>query len=397
MRSVASHPKVKITAICDVDARHMKLAAKDFGDAIQVKDWRELLTKNADRFDAITVGIPDHMHASVGMTALRAKKHLYLQKPMAPTIHECRALTLEAAKSGLVTQLGNQGRSGIEARMTVELIRSGAIGKIKEVVFWENKPLNWWPKNEQLRPTADAIPEGFDWALWLGVQGDRPYLADTYHPQTWRAWRDFGCGELGDMGCHHFDATFDALKLTAPKRVRQVRSGPLGEGMWAKSRVVEFEFAGNELIAGDTLKLTWYDGEMTPPVGLVKMPAALKKFPGSGHYWVGEGGSIFKQYGLRPYVLPEESFPAEKYPRDFAKRDHYHDWVDAILEGRKSCDDFSHGGPLTETVIVGTFADRFANQWLEWDRDAMKITNIAAANERVKREYRDGWKIDGLG
>ena len=396
MRSVASHPKVKITALCDVDAVHMSAAAKDFPEAIQVKDWRELLAKHEGKFDAITVGIPDHMHAPVGMTALRARKHLYLQKPMAPTIHECRMLTQEAARSGLVTQLGNQGRSSIEARMTVALIQSGAIGKVKEVIFWENKVLNWWPKNEQLRETPDAIPAGFDWKLWLGVQGDRPYLAETYHPQTWRAWRDFGCGELGDMGCHHFDATFDALKLKAPKRVRQVRTGPLRDGLWAKARVVEFEFARSEFTAGETVKVTWHDGEMTPPEGLIKMPSSLKKFPASGHCWIGEQGTIFKPYGIRPFVLPEESFPAERYPRDIAKRDHYHDWVDAILEGRKSCADFSHGGPLTESVIVGTMADRLPDQWLEWDRDAMKIPNNPAANERIKREYQNGWKVEGL-
>ena len=126
------------------------------------------------------------------------------------------------------------------------------------------------------------------------------------------------------------------------------------------------------------------------------MPKSLTKWPHSGHYWIGEHGSIFKPYGLRPFVMPEESFPAEKYPRDFKKQDHYHDWVNAILEGRKSCSDFSHGAPLTETVLVGTLADRLPNQWIEWDHEAMK-TNVTEATALVRREYRDGWKIEGLG
>lgn len=397
MRSVASHPKVKLTAICDVDATHMGQAAKDFPDAAKVVDWRELLSKHADKFDAVTIGIPDHMHSSVCLTALRAKKHTYLQKPMAPTLHECRVLTEEAAKSGLVTQLGNQGRSSIEARMAVKLIQDGVIGKVKEVIFWENKPLSWWPKNEELRAQADAIPAGFDWNLWLGVRAERPYLKDTYHPQTWRAWRDFGVGELGDMGVHFFDSTYDALKLTAPLRVRQIQTGALKPGLWSRARVVEFKFPGNEMIAGDTLKLTWYDGDIEPPAGLIPMPKSLTKFPHSGHLWIGERGQIFKPYGLRPFVLPEEDFPAEKYPRDFPKRDHYHDWVDAILEGRKSCADFSHGGPLTETVLVGTLAEKFPNEWVSWDRAAMKVTNLTEANALVRRDFRDGWKLEGLG
>ncbi|MDZ4288810.1 MAG: Gfo/Idh/MocA family oxidoreductase [Prosthecobacter sp.] len=396
MRSVARHAKTKIVAICDVDAAHLAQAAKDFPEAAQYKDWRELLGQHSDKFDAVTVGTPDHMHAAPCLTALRSKKHVYLQKPMAPTLHECRVLAQEAAKAGVVTQLGNQGRSSIEARMTVQLIRSGAIGKVKEVIMWENKPLSWWPKNTELRPQPDAIPAGFDWDHWLGVREPRPFLKDTYHPQTWRAWFDFGCGEMGDMGCHHFDTTFDALKLTAPKRVRQTTAGSSGP-LWGEKRTVELEFPGTEFTSGDTVKITWNDGGIDPDMTKIIMPSVLKQFPKSGTFWLGETGSIFKPYTVRPYVLSEASFPAEKYPKGLKGQDHYFDWVDAILEGRKSCADFSHGGPLTETVLVGTLADRFPGQWLEWDRDALQVTNVPAANALVKRAYREGWKIEGLG
>src|SRR5689334_4191751 len=151
MQSVAKHSRVKIIALCDVDQRTLETASKSHPDASQHRDWRELLGSHADKFDAITIGTPDHMHAAPAVIALRAKKHLYLQKPMATTLHECRVITQEAAKAGVVTQLGNQGRSSIESRTTVELIKSGAIGKIKEVILWENKPLTWWPKNTELR------------------------------------------------------------------------------------------------------------------------------------------------------------------------------------------------------------------------------------------------------
>jgi predicted dehydrogenase len=228
MRNIATHPKVKIVAVCDVDQRYLDQAATDFSDASRHHDWREVLSGRMERFDAVTIGTPDHMHASPAVIALRAKKHLYLQKPMAPTLHECRVITQEAAKAGVVTQLGNQGRSSIESRMAIALIRSGTIGRIKEVIIWENKPLSWWPTNTELRAQPDAVPDGFDWNLWLGIRETRPYLRHTYHPQTWRAWFDFGVGEMGDMGCHHFDPTFDALKLTAPLRVRQTTPGSSG-------------------------------------------------------------------------------------------------------------------------------------------------------------------------
>ena len=280
--------------------------------------------------------------------------------------------------------------------MTVALLRSGAIGKVKEVIMWENKKLSWWPKNTQLSAVGDPVPENLNWDLWLGVREPRPYTKDAYHPQTWRAWFDFGCGEMGDMGCHHFDTTFDALALSAPMRVRQLTAGSSGP-LWGEKRTVELEFPGTQYTRGDVLKITWNDGGIDPDFAKVKMPKVLTKFPASGTFWVGERGAIFKQYTVRPYVLPEDQFPAEKYPRDFKGQDHYFDWVDAIFEGRKSCADFSHGGPLTETVLAGTLADRFPNQWLEWDSKSLQYTNSPEATALVRRAYRDGWKVEGLG
>ncbi len=151
MSGVASHAKVKVVALCDVDAQFLASAAATHADASQHRDWREMFAARAEKIDAVTVGTPDHMHAAQTVTALRAKKHVYLQEPMATTPHECRVITDEAAKAGVVTQLGNQGRSSIESRITVQLLRGGAIGKVKEVLMWENKPLSWWPKNTELR------------------------------------------------------------------------------------------------------------------------------------------------------------------------------------------------------------------------------------------------------
>ncbi|HEX5104190.1 MAG TPA: Gfo/Idh/MocA family oxidoreductase [Pirellulaceae bacterium] len=396
MKSVASHSKVKIVALCDVDSRALDAAGKEHPQASRHNDWRELLAEHAGRFDAVTIGTPDHMHAAQAVTALRAKKHVYLQKPMAATLHECRVITEEAAKAGVVTQLGNQGRSSTESRMTVELLRSGAIGKIKEVLLWENKPLNWWPKNTQLRPDPDAIPAGLDWDLWLGVREPRPYLENTYHPKNWRAWFDFGVGEMGDMGCHHFDTSFDALQLTAPLRVRQTTPGSSG-ALWGKKRVVEIIFPGTPYTAAETVQLTWHDGGIEPDRKKIQLPQEIEQFPLSATYWIGERGAIFKVYGRgKPIVLPEAEFPLEKYPAGLQPQDHYHDWVDAILHSRKACDEFSHGGPLTEAVLVGAMADRVAGEWLEWDAKALKFSD-PRASELVRREYRDGWQVDGLG
>jgi predicted dehydrogenase len=332
-KGIAGHPRVKIVALCDVDEKAVAKAATTFPDAARHKDWRTLLGRHADAFDAVAIAVPDHMHAPPAFAALRAQKHLYLQKPMAGTLRECRVLTQEAARAGVVTQLGNQGRSAIENRMTVALIRSGAIGKVKEVLLWENKPLVWWPKNTVLRTPGDPVPAGFDWDLWLGVREPRPYLAETYHPHTWRAWVGFGSGELGDMGCHHFDTTFDALRLTAPLRVRQATPGSSGP-LWSRRRIVELVFPGTPFTT-ETVKLTWHDGDLRPDASRIVLPKGIPAVPESGTCWIGTQGTIFKNFrGGRPFVLPEEGFPAEKYPR-LHGQDHYRDWVDAIFAGRR--------------------------------------------------------------
>jgi hypothetical protein len=199
------------------------------------------------------------------------------------------------------------------------------------------------------------------------------------------------------MGCHHFDTSFDALKLTAPARVRQTTPGSSGP-LWGDKRTVEMIFQGSDVTAADTVQLTWHDGGMQPDRSKIVLPAGVKELPPSGTYWIGEAGGIFKKYGAsRPVVLPEKDFPAEKYPADLEQRDHYHDWVDAILEGRQSCDDFRHGGPLTEAVLVGAMADRVSGGWLEWDRKLQQFTNSTEATALVRRAYRDGWQIPGLG
>jgi predicted dehydrogenase len=366
-------------------------------DASRHKDWREMLADHADKYDAVTIGTPDHMHAAPAVTAIRARKHVYLQKPMATTLHECRVITQESVKAGVITQLGNQGRSSVESRMTVELIRRGVIGKIKEVILWENKKLNWWPKNTDISGSGDTVPASLDWDLWLGVQQPRPYFRDTYHPKTWRAWFGFGVGEMGDMGCHHFDISFDALKLTAPLRVRQLTPGSSGP-LWGKQRIVELVFPGSDVTAGDTVKLTWHDGEIRPDASRILLPEGVDRLPDSGTFWIGQHGSIFKNYRAgKPIVLPEENFPADRYPSGIAAQDHYHDWVEGVLQGRKSCGDFQHGGPLTEAVLVGAMADRVAGRWLEWDNQSQRFSNSSQATALVRRPYRDRWNVPGLG
>lgn len=411
MMSVLQHPKVRLVGMCDVDAKTLELArggnatrrkelqdpdaAARLADAAVFRDYREMLAKLGDSIDAVTIGTPDHMHAAQAVTALRAKKHVYLQKPLTHHLHEARILSAEAAKAGVTTQMGTQGHSSIETSLAVDLIKSGAIGKVKEVICWENKKASWWPKVTQRKAEADPVPANVDWNLWLGVANEVPFLEGAYHPSMWRSWADFGVGMMGDMGCHYFDVVFACLGLAAPKRVRCLDEGSKGD-LYAMKRHLELEFPGTPLTAGDTIKMTWTDGGYDYDKRVIK-PSVLTKDTPSGIFFIGESGGIFKPHSQRPWLVPEANFTGFTYPKTRIAN-HYTDWVDACMKDEKATTDLpSYGCPVTEAVLLGVLSERNPGDWIEWDAAAGKIANRPELNAQLTRTYRDGWSVEGLG
>ena len=212
-----------IVALCDCDESDRREGGPEaartrsdkFPKAAQYKDFRVMLEKQKD-IDAVLVATPDHTHAVVAMAAMQLGKHVYVQKPLTRTVSEARALTEAARRYKVVTQMGNQGHSEEGLRLMQEWLEAGAIGQVREVHCWTNRPI--WPQGMP-RPTETlAVPDGLDWDLWIGPAPMRPFHK-TYHPFGWRAWQDFGAGAMGDMGCHVMDAAFTILKLGAPTSV----------------------------------------------------------------------------------------------------------------------------------------------------------------------------------
>jgi predicted dehydrogenase len=411
MMSVLQHPKVRLVGMCDVDAKTLDLAraghatrrkelqdpeaAARLADAATFRDYREMIAKLGDSVDAITIGTPDHMHAAQAVTTLRAKKHVYLQKPLTHHLHEARILSAEAAKAGVTTQMGTQGHSSVETSLAVDLIKSGAIGKVKEVICWENKKASWWPKVTQRKAEADPVPANVDWNLWLGVANEVPFLEGAYHPSMWRSWVDFGVGMMGDMGCHYFDVVFACLGLQAPKRVRCLDEGSKGD-LYAQKRHLELEFPGTPLTAGDTIKMTWTDGGYEYDKRVIK-PGVLTKDTPSGIFFIGESGGIFKPHSQRPWLVPEANFTGFTYPKTRIAN-HYTDWVDACMKGEKAATDLpTYGCPVTEAVLLGVLSERNPGDWIEWDATTGKIANRPELNAQLTRTYRDGWSVEGLG
>jgi predicted dehydrogenase len=390
LTEVAASPHVAVVALCDVDESmpHLGRAAEKYPRAKRFTDWHHLLDQ-AREFDACTVSTPDHMHAAVALAAMQLGKHVHCQKPLTHTVFEARQMRLAARKHRLVTQMGNQIQSHQAYRTAVKLVHDGLIGKVQEVHSWQAGAMRWLLVDDR-PPGADPIPEKLHWDDWLGVAPARPYKARLYHSFNWRAWQDFSNGQLGDFACHILDPVFLALNLTAPTSVR-AEAPPLNREVWAKRATVHYEFPGTERTAGQTLKLTWYDGEgHYPPREALGLPEGYK-LPGSGSVLRGEKGTLVIPHVDMPKLFPEEAFASHKI-EVVPSVNHYTSWADACRGVGRTTSHFDYAGPLTEAVLLGTIAIRTPSETLRWDATALKITTPAAANALLTKQYRKGWE-----
>ena len=387
---IASHPKVKLIAVAEVDANRLDRVKKKYPDARIYADWREMLHNERGQFDAACVGTPDHMHAPMAISAMHAGLPVYVQKPLAHDIHEVRTLMKMAQEKKLATQMGIQVHSAREYKVAVKVIQSGAIGKVKEVHTWSEKK---WGDTDRLPMTADAVPAGFNWDHWLAVAGTRPYVKDAYHPSNWRKRLDFGTATFGDMGCHILDPVFSSLGLGSPLSVRSEGEAPNGES-WAINTLIRYVFPGTAYTAQKTVPVTWYDGDRVPPDEVQALLGELK-FPGQGSIFIGEKGQMLLPHVELPILLPVRDFTGYALP-EAEKSDHYFEFVEAVLGNGKTSTSFDYSGPLTESVLLGPLATRFPNATLQWNGAQAKFSQ-AAANEFLRRKYRAGWSVSGLG
>ena len=388
---IASHPKVKLACVCEVDASRLDRVKKKYPEVRIYEDWREMLRKERGQIDAACVATPDHMHAPQAISAMRAGLPVYCQKPLAHDIHEVRTMMKIAADKKLPTQMGIQIHSAREYKIAVKLIQSGAIGKVKEVHTWSEKK---WGDTEKLPTVADAIPSGFNWDHWLGVAGTRPFVKDVYHPSNWRKRLDFGTATFGDMGCHILDPVFSALQLGSPVSVRSEGTAPNGES-WALDTLIRYVFPGTEFTDQKTVPVTWYDGDRLPPDEVRALTGSLK-FPGQGSIFIGTKGQMLLAHIATPVMLPLRDFTGYVMP-EAQNTNHYFEFAESVLGNGKTSAPFDYSGPLTEAVLLGPLATRFPNTTLKWNGAKAKFSNSKEANGFLRRKYRAGWSVAGLG
>ncbi len=402
----ASNENARIGYLCDVHDGVAKPVFDTYPQAKRYRDYREMLDAESG-IDAVLIATPDHTHAVICMEAIRKNKHVLCVKPLTRTIYESRVVSDAARKAGIATQVTAESRASDRAALVCEMIWDGAIGDVREVHCWSNRPL--WPQGLPRPAGEDPIPGDFDWDLWLGPAPMRPYKAkwpkdhvifqqligkapyDTvYHPWNFRGWWDFGTGSLGDMGCHHFNTPFKALKLSHPASVWASSSKVMPE-MTPLASTVTWEFPARQDMPPVTLY--WYDGGLKPP-----KPSEMgdRNWPDQGTLYVGTKGKILGDTG-GGRIIPESKMQAYKLPPKTLPRVHYKEmatgeWITACQGGEPASCNFDVGGLLAEVVLLGNIAIRTGKK-LNWDGPAMRFTNNDEANNYVKEPYRDGWHL----
>jgi predicted dehydrogenase len=391
----------------------LRLKNEHWPKAKRYQDYREMLDKQKD-IDAVMVATADHMHAPIALAAMDLNKHVYVQKPLTWSVEEARRLARRANELKIATQMGNQGHSLDDARATVEYIRAGAIGEVREVQVWTNRPLGFWPQGvprpQPLREPAETlkwngpgvnarianafagdypVPEQLKWDLFLGV-GPVVEYHPIYHPFNWRGWVDWGVGAIGDMGAHLIDHSMWALELGLPTSIETV-STPFNGSSYPLATQTFYEFEARGKMPA--VRLTWHDGGLLPRKPEELGEEELNK--GGGVLIIGSKGKLLHDtYGLRPRLLPQslhDAFgkPPQTLPR-IPGEAHEMNWVDAAKGNAEASCPFSYAARLTETMLLGVVSLR-AGKKIIYDGVNMRVTNVPQANDFLRREYRQGW------
>ncbi len=370
-----------IVALCDVDEERARKAYARYPKVKKYRDFRKMLDELDRQVDAVVVSTPDHTHFHPAMMALGMGKHLYCEKPLAHAVAEVRAITELARKKKLATQLGSQRHAMSNMHRVVELVKSGAIGEVREVHAWIGGSRGMPEMPAEFPP----VPAHLDWDLWLGPAADRRY-SPAYVPYKWRFWWDFGTGETGNWGCHILDIPYWALDLAHCNLV-SASGPPVDKQRTPKSMACRFEFPARGKLP--PVELHWYHTSSAPAV-LKERHVSLK---GANTLFIGSEGMLLCGFGSRK-LFPEDKFrdfepPAETIPDSPG---FYREWINACKGGEPATCNFDYTGPMAETVLLGNVAYRVGQEF-DWNAAKMEAKGCSAAEPLLRPAYRPGWEF----
>ena len=368
------------------------------------EDYREMLEKETD-IQGIVAITPDHQHASINISALKKGKAAIAHKPVALLPYELRRTLEVSRESKGATHL--LAYSNTPDRHTLAAwIKGGAIGTVREVHNWTNRP--FWPQGwQEYYKSGPPVPDGFNWTLWQGPAPDRPYHPD-YTFCLYRGWYDYGAGCLGDMGLYSLWQPYRILELGAPEWVearpsndawvdekRVSNGGRVSQAGLPKASVLRWRHPATA--ARPSVDTFWYDGGMKPqtPEELYEDKEDLAD---EGMLFIGDKGKILCDFRAnKPRLIPrsrQKAFEGSIVAKDFDTTSAEDEWVNVLKAGTKSSKgSFEQVAPLAEAVTLAVIALRVPYKRLLWDSATLEFTNSADATKLVRRQQtREGWE-----
>jgi predicted dehydrogenase len=405
---LATHPKIEIAALCDIDADYLAAAKKEFPSAKVYRDWRELFEAEAGRIDSVNISIPDHNHEIAASAAIDRKLHVYLQKPLCKTIGEAERLRNAAARHSTVTQMGTQWFAHNADRQTVALLRSQALGPVEYACLFSSRGAT--SRRRRLPGVPAPVPKHVEWNLWLGAAAYREYCPQVYHPLIWRIWTDLGSGWIGDLCVHVFTALWAGMELGSVA-CNDVYADTLDDcapelkgKVWPNSAHIVWNFPGVKASGGRPFKVEWFDGIDQEGYSMAdakfRVPKAidglwaktpLGKRPFEGKAVKCEGGWILQPHSdtLNAYIVRNNG-KVESALAPTAFKSHWNEFTDCCLYGGKASTDFAWSTWMQETISMGEIAEMLAGRKLVWDA-AKRSFNDPEADKLLDSTPRTGW------
>jgi predicted dehydrogenase len=394
IKTFAATGLVTIVAWCDVDldGPHTQESRRLHPSVPCFRDFRALFDKMGAEFDAVVISTPDHSHFPLAMHAMGRGKHVYLEKPLAHTFQEVDLLIAMAARTRVVTQMGNQGHSGNNYFQFKAWTEAGIIKDVTKVVAYMNSERRWHGWKVDGFPIGEPLPPGLDWDAWHAARPVHPF-STRFHPENWRGWFAYGNGAFGDWGPHILDTAHRFLHLGLPHTIEAVRRDEPGEFIFPQASTIRFDFAARRGMP--PVEVFWYDGvKNRPPLPAELGPDAILteqngKFIYS-HTLAFKGGT----HGDTLRIIPDDRMRemAASLPKIAGGfSDHATNFIRACQGKEEVRSPFAVSGPLTQVFLLGVIAQRLGGR-LTFDPVRRKFSGHAAANRLlVGPPPRPGW------
>ncbi len=405
-----------IVALCDTDmgAPHTIEIINMFPNVPRFQDFRKMFDTMSKDFDAVSIATPDFSHFPATMLAMSLGKHVFVEKPIGHTFREVELMMRGARRSGVVTQMCNQGHSEANYFQFKAWKEAGIIKNVTAITAHMNNSRRWhsFDSNMKSMPGAEPVPPTLDWDTWLGTEQFRDYNKDYINGQ-WRCWYDYGMGALGDWGAHILDTVHEFLELGLPTEINMLYAKGHNPFFFPYSSTIGFKFPARKDMPA--CEVTWYDGiDNLPPVpagyGNVELDPNIpppssgqivptKLNPGKIIYskdLIFKGGS----HASTLSIIPEEKAleMKSKLPEvPKSPSNHYANFLLACKGQEKTRSPFEVAGPLCQVFCLGVIAQKL-NAKLSFDPTRKRFINHKVANYLLegpepRREWRQFYRL----